>query len=223
MTKVIFKFDKGMDLSNIWETCNSSSSWHDFKKTLPAHFLEMCEGKEFSECKKELESYRKRMYDSGLIEISVNSAQKAWNKINDEYFKRLRKLMKKPICSKKFTAYITTIVRCPYKHNKSNPWFMFSFFRPMINVLATAGHEIMHIQFHNTYWPKIEKELGKEKTADLKEALTVLLNLEFRDLWFVDDIGYESHQDLRNFIEKEWKKKKDFDVLIKKCVKYLKK
>ena len=80
----------------------------------------------------------------------------------------------------------------------------------------------MHIQFHNTYWPKIEKQIGKEKTADLKEALTILLNLEFKDLWFVRDEGYEIHQELRKFIEKEWKENPDFDILMKKCVEYLK-
>ena len=33
-------------------------------------FLEMCKGKEFNECRKELEDYRKKMYESGLLGIS---------------------------------------------------------------------------------------------------------------------------------------------------------
>ena len=56
----------------------------------------------------------------------------------------------------------------------------------------------------------------------LKEALTVLLNLEFKDLWFIEDEGYKKHKELREFIAQEWKKEKDFEKLLKKCVKYLK-
>ena len=220
MPKVIFKFNKEKDLYNIWETCNSSSNWYDFKKTIHSIFLDICEGKKFEECKGELKRYRDKMHDSGLIEIFVKSVQEAWNKINDEFFKRLERIMKKSICSKNFTGYVTTIIRCPYDYKKKS--FMISFFRDLPHVLSTTGHEIMHIQFHNTYWPEIEKQIGKEKTADLKETLTILLNLEFKDLWFVEDTGYEPHKQLRKFIEEQWEKEKDFDVLLEKSVKYLK-
>lgn len=220
MSNVVFKFDKDKDLWNIWETCNASSSWHDFKKTLPQHFLDMCGGKEFNECKAKLESYRKKMHDSGLVDIFAKAVQDAWDKINNEFFIRLEKIMKNPICSEKFEGFPTTVVRCPYNYKDYS--FMISFFRDIPHVLNTCGHEIMHIQFHNTYWNQVEKEIGKTKTADLKEALTVLLNLEFRDLWFVDDRGYEPHQELRKFISEEWKEAPDFDVLIEKCIRYLK-
>ena len=80
----------------------------------------------------------------------------------------------------------------------------------------------MHLYFHRFYWKNIEKEIGKEKTGDLKEALTVLLNLEFKDLWFVEDEGYEEHKELREFITQEWKNNKDFEKLLEKCVEYLK-
>ncbi len=220
--RVIFKFDKEKDLYNIWETCNKLSSWYDHKKNVSKNYLEICEGKKFSDCKKELSKSKKKMHDSGFIEIYTNSIQKAWNNINDEYFKRLEKITKKPICSKNFTGYITTMTRCPYNYNKKNPSFMVSFFRPLLNVLCTTGHEIMHIQFHNTYWKQIKKQIDKNKVADLKESLTVLLNKEFRDLWFVDDMGYDPHKELRAFITKEWEKRHDFNVLLDNCVKYLK-
>ncbi len=219
--KVIFKFDTEKDLHNIWETCNKDSGWYDFKKTVHPGLLKICEGKKFSECKEELKKQKRRLYNSGLIEIYAKAMQEAWDKINDEYFKRLEKVMKKPIAKKQITAYLTTNIRCPYDYRHSS--FMVSFFRDLLHCLTTCGHEIMHIQFHYTYWPKIEKQIGEKKTADLKEALTVLLNLEFRDLLFSEDAGYEPHKKLREFISKEWKKKKDFDVLMKKCVGYLRK
>jgi len=52
--------------------------------------------------------------------------------------------------------------------------------------------------------------------------LTILLNLEFKDLWFVEDRGYDVHKELRNFISDEWKKEKDFEKLLDKCILYLK-
>jgi hypothetical protein len=128
--------------------------------------------------------------------------------------------MKRPICSKKFTGYLTSVNRCPYRFKEL--YFYFCFFNSIPSILQTAGHEIMHIQFHHTYWKEVEKKIGWKKTSDLKEALTILLNLEFRDLWFVPDMGYPNHTKLRQFIAKQWKKEKDFDVLLDKCVKYLK-
>ncbi len=220
MPKVIFKFDKEKDIYNIWETCNKDSSWYNFKKTMHTNFLEICEGKEFEECKKELEEYRAKMHDSGLIEIFVDSIQKAWDKINDEFFKRLEKITKRKFKFEKVNAYITTVIRCPY--NYEEPSFMISFFRDLLSALSICGHELFHIQFHNTYWDDVEKQIGKEKTADLKEALTVLLNLEFKDLWFVEDRGYDPHKKLRNFIAEEWKNENDFERLLERCVEYLK-
>ncbi len=130
------------------------------------------------------------------------------------------KLMKKRFGGE-VSAYLTTVGICPY--DPDEPSFMFSLFYSLPNCLQTCGHEIMHLYFHKFYWDKIEKEVGEEKTADLKEASTILLNLEFKDLWFAEDRGYESHKELRQFIAEEWKKEKDFEKLLDKCVKYLKK
>ncbi|MFA4953464.1 MAG: hypothetical protein WC584_04540 [Candidatus Pacearchaeota archaeon] len=220
MSKVIFKFDKEKDLFNIWETCNKEIRLYDFKKRLTPNIIKICEGKEFEESKDNLEKIIKKVYESGLIEIFIYAVQKSWNKINDEFFKRLEKLMKKPIDKKFFTGYITTIGRCPYDYG--NNYFMVSLFFSLPQALETTAHEIMHIHFHEYYWKNVEKKIGKEKTGDLKEALTVLLNLEFYDLWFSVDKGYEKHQELRKFIEEEWKKEKDFDILLEKCINYLK-
>ena len=220
MPKVILKFDKEKDLFNLWETCNKNIELHDFKKNLTPNIIKLCEDKSFDECKRELEKVMRKVYNSGLIEIFINALQEAWNKINHEFFFRLERVMKKPICASEFTCYITTIKRCPYNYKDYS--FMVSLFFSLPQGLATIGHEIIHIQFHHTYWEKVEKEVGKKKTADLKEALTVLLNLEFNDLWFSIDCGYPQHEKLRKFIKEEWKVDKDFEILMDKCIKYLK-
>ncbi len=220
--KVTFKFNVEKDLHNIWDTCNSKSTYgYDFSNQMSPNIIKICKGKKFDKCKVELNKTMSEVHNSTLINDISKTAQKSWNQINDEYFRRLKKIMKKPICSEKFTGYLTISGRCPY--NPEKDYFMFGMFRGIPSILHTAGHEIMHIQFHKTYWEKVEKELGYNKTHDLKEALTILLNLEFKDLWFSEDYGYPNHKKLRAFIEKEWEKKKDFGVLLDKCIRYMKK
>jgi hypothetical protein len=219
---VIFKFDEEKDLHNIWSACNSDTSFgFDFKKNIDEKTISICKDKKFDECKHELAEKFKKAHSSKLVPIFLKSVNESWKEINDEFFKRLEKIMKRPIYTNSFTGYLTFIGKCPYILKENS--FYFNFFSPLVGVLKSTAHEIMHLQFHNTYWKDIEKKIGEDKTKDLKEALTVLLNLEFRDLWFVEDTGYEIHKELRKFIANEWKKEKDFEKLLEMCVEYLKK
>ena len=222
MPKVIFKFDKEKDLWNNWETVNYKSPWEKKQLNKILVLTDMCRGKKFEECKKEIEKFCKPMHNSPLLPLIIESFQKSWNKINDEFFKILEKITGKPMPFNRITGYLTTQMRCPY--DPREPSFMVSMFANIPYALKICAHELMHIHFHNIYWSKIEKQVGREKTADLKEALTVLLNLEFRNLWILKDKGKdnEDQQKLRTFIEKQWKKEPDFDILLEKCVDYIK-
>lgn len=225
MTKVIFKFDEEKDLWNIWDTCNFKSIYgYDFRKQVTENIIKICQGKKYEQCKNELKKTMNGMYKNILIKITTNHFNEIWNKIEKEYFKRLEKITKRKFPFKNVNAYLTTAGRCPYRPDLKPPFFYVGFFANISHMLHTTGHEIMHIHLHNTdWWKKVEKEIGNNKTHDLKEALTILLNLEFKDLWFVVDEGYPVHQELRKFIEKEWKKKKDFDKLTDNCIKWVKK
>jgi hypothetical protein len=218
MTKVIFKFDKEKDLLNYWDqaTCEKPF-WANF--TISEEAIKICKNKTFEECKDKLSVYTSKMHDSSFIKLTLTFWERAWETIEKEFFKRMDSLMKKKF-TEDISAYLTTLRTCPYDPDEF--YFMISLFSSIPKALSTCGHEIMHLYFHKFYWDKVEEELGKEKTADLKEALTVLLNIEFKDLWFMEDVGYEQHKELRQFIAQEWEKKKDFDVLLDKCVKYLK-
>tara|TARA_B100001971_G_C18242542_1_gene571872 strand:- start:612 stop:1292 length:681 start_codon:yes stop_codon:yes gene_type:complete len=220
MIKLEFLFDEEKDLWNIWDSCNHDSRWNDFKKNINAKILKICVGKEFKDCKEELREYMQKFYNSKIIEIFLESLKKSWKKINGDFFDRIKKVTKNDFPFDEVKVYITTSGRSPY--NWKEPSFMVSVFYSLPHALNTCGHELLHIQFHNTYWEQIEEKIGKEKTADLKEALTILLNLEFKDLWFAKDKGYECHKELREFIKKTWEEKKDFGILLEKCVKYLK-
>lgn len=217
MPKVIFKFDKEKDLWNHWHKSNWKSSWSNFK-TQP-EIKKICEGKKFEECKEELSNHLSKLQNSEIIMLSINSLEEYWKIIEEEFFKGMDSLMKKKF-EKDITAYLTTVGICPY--DPDEPSFMFSLFYSLPKQLQTCGHEIMHIYFHEFYWNEIETKIGKEKTGDLKEALTVLLNLEFKDLLLTKDEGYATHEELRSFIEKEWANKPDFSFLMEKCVEHLK-
>lgn len=215
--RVIFKLDKEKDLWNYWDKSNRKSPWAEFK--IPERIKKICEGKKIEECKEELANYLSKIHNSKITFLFIESVEKAWKEIEEEFFRRMDKLMKWGY-DMDINAYLTTAGTCPY--DPDEPSFMFSLFSNLPSAIKTCGHEIMHLYFHKFYWDKIEKQIGEEKTADLKEALTVLLNLEFKDLWFVDDTGYECHKEIREFISTEWKKETDFEKLLDKCIAYLK-
>lgn len=218
MSRITFTFDKEKDLWNNWDKCNKILPW---KNSPQGNFslIELCKEKSFEEIHDKLEEYFRELHQSGFIQIQIKTIEESWEKIEIEFFKRMNHLFKKDY-NKKITAYLTTSGICPY--DPVEPSFMFSLSYSLLKCLANCGHEIMHLYFHEFYWEKIEKEIGAHKTGDLKEALTVLLNLEFKDLWFIEDAGYDSHKELRNFISEAWGKEKNFNNLIDKCIKYLK-
>ena len=225
MPRVIFKFDIGKDAWNYWETANSDPHWgHDFRKCLRQENMKMLSGKKWGRVKKKLYDLLKKGYDDDKkhMENNLKLIKKRWYEIEKDYFKRLARITKHPIYKKKFTAFATTIGRCPYFRDEGA--FMFNIWGEEIEgKLLTAAHEIMHLQFHYYYEKKLRKRISNKQFQDIKEALTVLLNLEFKDLIKKTDMGYPKHKKFRRFISTQWKKKKDFDILLEKCVDYLKK
>jgi hypothetical protein len=222
MSTLTFQIDKERDIRNVWELCNLESPFleNEEKMQLNRVYKNWLGDRKFEGCKEEIKEYLNPLYSSGIINIFTEGVEKAWARINSEYFNRLEKLTQKPICSKNFVVYTTSVGRCSYNPKESS--LMISLRRPLLQCLRTIGHELIHLQFHNSYWVEIENQIGTERTSDLNESLTILLNTDFGDLWFVEDQGYDSHKELRKFIYNEWKKEKDFDVLMKKCVEYLK-
>ncbi len=213
----MFKLDIEEDLKNIYNITNNKV-YGNIPSILPK-ILEIAKDKKFEDCKEELREYNKKIYSSPHINIFINSVNKAWNKISEEYFNRLENITKKKFPYEELTANITTINTCPYDPIKKS--FMISLYYSLLHALNAIGHELMHLHFHHYYFEDVKKQIGNTKTHDLKEALTILLNLEFKDLWFYEDKGYSAHKELRKFIEREWNKKKDFDKLLDKCVSYL--
>lgn len=222
--KIKFELDVEKDLYNIWETANSSLTYgYNFKKNLSPNILQICENKKYKTCKKILKKTMHKIHGNKLIKQSTKSLNESWKTIEKEYFLKLENMTKQKFSFKKINVYLTTAGRCPYRPHWNPPAFYVNFFNHITNALHTAGHELMHIHLHNIdWWENVEKEIGYEKTHDLKEALTELLNLEFRELWIIEDKGYPNHKKLREYIKKQWQKEKNFDKLTKNCIKWIK-
>ncbi len=218
MLKVTFISNINKDIENIFDKCTKKVPFGNFN--LDPKLRILCDGKSFEEAKKGLNLYLKKIYSTLYIEEFRKSSERLWQSIEQEFFVRMNSLMKNKY-EKNIKAYITTIPICPY--NPDEPSFMISNQNSLQIAMSICGHEIMHLYFHDFYWDKVERQIGEKKTGDLKEALTVLLNLEFKDLWLVNDRGYEEHKELRNFISNTWKEEKDFDRLLERCVNHLKK
>jgi len=204
MSKLNFKFDKERDALNFWQLCNYECSWKDEKTDLNSNYIRAFKGKSFLDSKREILENLERLHVSPYIEFFRESLDKSWKSINDEYFNRLEKITNKQISLENFDAYITTVGRCAYYEDNS---FTVSLKRPLLQAVRTCGHELFHIHVDNSYGNRLRGLLGDDKFNFLNESLTVLLNLEFRDLWFAT---------------KKWKKERDFEKLLKKCIEYLK-
>ncbi len=106
------------------------------------------------------------------------------------------------------SAYLTITGRFPYRFDEK--YFYVS--ARKTNVNAIAMHELWHFYTWHKFGREMERKIGMEKYNDVKEALTVLLNIECSLLMGGEiDKGYPQHQELRNKITDIWNKNKDID------------
>lgn len=146
------------------------------------------------------------------IKKYIELYQKDWYIISDEYHRRAEEIFGTKLPAD-IRAYLTINSRCPYSIEEN--YFFVTV--PTYDYIArkTAMHELWH--FYTWYGlgvGQIEK-LGVQKYEDLKEALTVLLNVECKDLLpeGVEDTGYPQHKELREKILQFWKNDKDITRL----------
>ncbi len=148
------------------------------------------------------------------IQKRVAVFQKDWKNVSVDFQKRAEVIFGTSLPNN-VTAYPTVNSRCPY----SIPDNFFYVSLQSTQARRTVMHELWHFYTWYGLGTDQEEKLGKQKYNDLKEALTVLLNVEFRDLLpkSVTDTGYPQHQEIREKILEYWKKDRD----IKNLWKYL--
>lgn len=144
------------------------------------------------------------------ISLYVENFKKEWSFLEIEFHKKAEMIFGVSL-PHMITVYPTMNGRCPYSIQDN--FFYISL--ESSSGTTTAMHELWH--FYTWYVLGVdEKErLGNKKYNELKEALTVLLNVEYKDLLAEGtiDVGYPQHQKLREKILIYWEKDKNIHRL----------
>ncbi|MFA6295306.1 MAG: hypothetical protein WC666_02680 [Candidatus Paceibacterota bacterium] len=154
------------------------------------------------------EFVRKFIRDNKLDpQRDVLTIQKNWDSIGERFEKCAERVFGVSIMDT-ISAYLTITGRFPYRLDER--YFYVS--ARKTNVNAVAMHELWHFYTWHKFGREVERKIGMEKYNDIKEALTVLLNIECSELMCGEiDKGYPQHQELRNKITDIWNKNKDVD------------
>lgn len=145
----------------------------------------------------------------------IKDYQREYNSVSAN-FQTISKKVFGVSLNKEITAYLTTNTRCPYNIKES--WFFVSMTKA--NPLLTIMHELWHFYTWKKFGAEWEAQIGKGKYNAIKEALTVLLNIECRSLLpaGAEDKGYPQHQELRNKIIELWNQNPNIDYLWKEIL-----
>jgi hypothetical protein len=161
----------------------------------------------------ELESYVKKrlLGKEDIINVSIKQTQEWWNKITNSYFDYLlnRMQLKSFDGIEEIDGYFS--IRYGSGYSVTNNWFAVSIHNSAVLNGSVAMHEIMHILFHKNWWQFcVSKKISDKSIWDIKEAITVLLNLWFDKLMINSDLGYKEHTELRRLIKNNFLETRDF-------------
>lgn len=159
----------------------------------------------------------KYLLDNDLsIKEYVSKYQNDWDKIADKFQEIAEKVFGVSL-SENTTAYLSINTRCPYCIEEN--YFFVSL--PTESSIRTTMHELWHFYTWYRFGIVWEEKLGKQKYNEVKEALTILLNIECKNLLAegIYDGGYPQHKELREEILRLWELDKNVDNLWSKLVK----
>jgi len=221
MATIQFQKDINKDVRNWWEANNHLSYGFDFSEKCPPEIKKKIKGKKFSKVKDYIEKHIKKYYKNYPQWKKEN--EKNLKPYEKETIQKLERIHKKKFPVEFIDIYYTSFPRNPYGGGKKRFWTqIYMHEKDKQKLLVTIIHELMHLFFHKYYWKTCKKKgLNDEETHDIKEAFSVLINEEFKNLKLKDK-GYDSHQKIRKHILREWKKKKDFPKVLDLTIKYYK-
>jgi hypothetical protein len=215
---VLFKFDVEVAVEAIINIYNNPIAYgSDALKYFEPEVLKILKENKYP--KPLLKTYMLELYEADIKTPLIIFYSQLWRSVEEEYINRMENITKRGFNRKIITCYLITATRCKYNPNDRS--FTLSLFVNPLAAIRNIGHEVFHLHFHEHFFDNIVNLIGRENTHMLKEALTVLLNVEFKDLWFIEDKGYDSHKELREFIVKQWNEDKDFEKLLNSCIKFI--
>jgi len=155
----------------------------------------------------------------------INPAQKLkiienkWMQISKIFWPRAEKIFKTKLPNKQIIGYLTIHNICGY--NIRDNYFFITLTSTCSNLI------IMHELWHFFTWYSFGKSfkennvISKERYYDIKESLTEILNLEFKDLLGNQiDKGYFPHQKIREKVKKSWVKYKNIKKVVDELLDY---
>ena len=220
MHKIVVKLDIEKDAWNWWHACNKVSYGVDWKMRID----EKLRNKIFGKTQKDAYAFLIPFLDEYYLKVPaighIKEIQDGFNKNSEKIFQRMEKVTNRPIYRENFTCFITSFPRFPYNYEEGYVWI--SNKKPLDSQIAIFIHELLHFQYFAYFGEKIWNELGQEAHAELKEAMTVILNEEFSDITSEKDKGYEIHRELRGRLLNLWRQERNMDNFIEKAVLLLK-
>jgi len=159
----------------------------------------------------------RRQLKQRFIDVQIKALQRIWKEKGNDLVKNLEKTYMRNL-PEKVISYITYLLICDY--NFKEKYFHLSLYHPISKNFTLIAHELAHFIFYQHYENYCKsKGLNENQFQDLKESMTVLLNLEdFDQLLLVDDGGYPNHQKLRKFIFETYLQNRDFVETLDKAI-----
>lgn len=132
------------------------------------------------------------------IDKAIERAEQKWGIIETEFVDIAETNFGIKLSGENYTCFLTLHDRCPYSLGEN-------FFCTWIenkNPELTIMHELWHFYTWEKFGTETISRIGKERYEDLKEALTVLINIYCKDLLPEGgfDGGYKKHKELRDKI-----------------------
>ncbi len=199
--KIIFKYDIDKDVENI---INTSKAKND--PSLTQTQLKYVEkyGNQFEP--KKVKEFVSSLSDDVKIKDVLVSVQKDWLSIEKTFVHKAEQMFGITYPHPEVTAYLTHNERCGYSIKENY------FFVNMNSKFPTKT--IMHELLHFYTWHAFG-DIGN----DLKESLTELLNIEYKELMGnAVDNGYPQHKDTRKKVNQIWSETKDLKKIIEKLM-----
>lgn len=220
MVLLEFEVNKEKDIK-IWLRflkSNKDSYGLNFVGLLPKDILDRLLNKPEEEQKQVISSYTEQFYTKEYLDrFSIDSYNKVKEKLN-LIIERLETIHNRKLPVERIIVIYDTFTACPYVYQGKKSKTYGLYFNNLVidnNIqINVFSHELMHLFFHYYYFDDcLKKGLTEDQAMDLKEAVTVLLNLEFKDLIEKKDNGYPNHQKIRQIISEEWQKQEEKDFL----------
>lgn len=220
MPKIKIKLNIEKDAWNWWHACNKISHGVDWKMNIEPSIRNKITGKTQKEAYLFLLPYLKEKYQNLEIKKYIKDLQNEVDQNQGKIFERMEKVTNRPIYRNEFICFLTSFPRFPYDYEKG--YVLISNKKSLNDQFSIFVHELLHFQYFAYFGEKIWDALGAKMHGEIKEAMTIILNDEFKDLIEEKDEGYEIYRNLSKKLLKIWRKTKNMDDFIDEVIKELK-